>query len=125
MDYRLSPPVPGDRLLCMTKEQAGDAAESRGKQILVGACILAVVPAVVSTFLMGWRFIPGWLGESFGTIAGVMSTPFFMEASFFLLGLVIVIGLNTWRRHKAGDEFVTIETSDAAENAGSNDKSRR
>jgi hypothetical protein len=39
-----------------------------------------------------------------------MSTPFFMEASFVILGFLIVVSLNTWRRHKAGDEFVTIET---------------
>jgi hypothetical protein len=56
--------------------------------------------------------VPGVVGESLGTLAGVMSTPFFMEASFFVLGVVILLSLNTWRRHRAGDEFVTIDTSD-------------
>lgn len=93
----------------MARQQTEDTGENRGKQIFVGGAILFTVSAVTVTFLMCWRFIPGWVGESFGTLAGVMSTPFFMEASFFLLGVVIVVALNAWRRHREGDEFVTIE----------------
>lgn len=96
----------------MTNQRAGDTEESRGSQILVGAGITFTVAVVVVTFLMCWRFVPGLVGESLGTIAGVMSTPFFMEASFAILGLVIVLGLNIWRRKKAGDEFVTMEVED-------------
>ena len=96
----------------MTNEQVGDAAESRRTQILVGAGIMFTVAAVVVTFLMCWRFVPGWVGESLGTVAGALSTPFLMEGSFALLGFFIVIGLNIWRRKKAGDEFVTIEVED-------------
>jgi hypothetical protein len=59
--------------------------------------------------LLGWRFIPGWVGESVGTLAGIMSTPFFMEASFILIGLVIVLSLNTWRRNREGDELVFLD----------------
>ena len=102
----------------MSKKEAVNEGENRGKQILVGAAILLVVSTFFVSFLMGWRFIPGWVGESLGTVAGIMSTPFFMEGSFLMLGLVIVIGLNAWRRHKGGDEFVTIETSDPSDPSG-------
>lgn len=85
-----------------------NSTESRGKQVLVGAAILFAVSGMVVGLLMGWRFIPGWVGESVGTVVGVMSTPFFMEASFALLGLLIVLGLNTWRRHRDGDELVFL-----------------
>jgi hypothetical protein len=101
-----------DSLRQMNEKNAVDEGENRGKQILVGGLILLAISTVTVTFLMGWRFIPGWVGESFGTLAGVMSTPFLMEGSFFMLGVVIVIGLNAWRRHKEGDEFVAIELKD-------------
>ena len=105
----------------MENQNDTDDAASRKRQILAGAAILFAVGALVVGFLMGWRFVPGGIGESLGTVAGVVSTPFFMEASFAMLGFVIVIALNVWRRHKAGDEFVTIETvepSSQRENGG-------
>lgn len=105
----------------MAKGESVDEGESRGKQILAGGLILFSVSVVMVSFLMGWRFIPGWVGESLGTVAGVMSTPFFMEGTFLLLGLFIVLGLNTWRRHKAGDEFVTIETEEPGHSSESED----
>lgn len=86
------------------------ATESRGKQFLVGGTILLAVAGVVIPLLLFWREIPGLLGETVGKVVGIMSTPFFMEASFVILGFLIVVSLNTWRRHKEGDEFVTIET---------------
>jgi hypothetical protein len=85
------------------------ATENRGKQVLVGAAIMFLVSGSMVGMLMGWRFIPGWVGESVGTVAGIMSTPFFMEASFIVLGLVIVLALNIWRRNREGDELVFLE----------------
>ncbi len=81
----------------------------RGKQILVGAAVLGALTVLVCSLLFGWRLIPGWVGEAFGMVAGVFSTPFFMEGSFAVIGLLIVLGLNIWRRHREGDEFVEIE----------------
>lgn len=88
----------------------GISEEGRGKQIFVGGAILAVLTVLVVGLLVGWRLIPGWVGEAFGMVAGVLSTPFFMEGSFVLIGIFIVLGLNIWRRRKEGDEFVEIET---------------
>ena len=93
---------------------AGDT-ESRGRQILVGAAILLVVTACFVSLLMFWRLIPGWVGESVGKLVGLMSTPFLMEASFAMLGLLIVISLNIWRRRREGDEFVTMEENNDGE----------
>lgn len=89
-----------------------ETMENRGKQILVGVAILCVVAVGFVSLLIYWRQIPGWVGESIGTMVGIMSTPFFMEASFVILGFLIVVGLNTWRKHKDVDEFVSIEEND-------------
>lgn len=83
--------------------------DERVKQVAIGASILIGLAVVVSGLLMGWRLLPGLLGEWVGTMIGIMTTPFFMEASFATLGLVIVIALNHWRQHKEGDEFVYLE----------------
>jgi hypothetical protein len=86
--------------------------ESRGKQLMVGGAILAAVFGSAISLLLFWREIPGLFGETVGKFVGIMSTPFFMEASFVVLGFLIVVSLNIWRRHKDGDEFVTIEEND-------------
>lgn len=101
--------------MTVSEKMREDERENRGKQILIGAAILSTISVVVVGFLMGWRFVPGWVGESLGTVAGVLTTPFLMETSFFLLGLTIVIGLNARRRRRTGDEFVTIEVSEDVE----------
>jgi uncharacterized membrane protein len=99
----------------MTKEEP---VENRGKQIFVGAAIMSAVSGMVVSLLLGWRFIPGWVGESIGTFAGVLSTPFFMEASFILLGLAIVLALNIWRRRREDDELVYLEEQDGGKWSG-------
>ena len=83
--------------------------DERVKQVAIGSGILLVLTVGVSGLLVGWRLLPGLLGEWVGTMIGILTTPFFMEASFIILGLVIVIGLNLWRQHKDGDEFVYLE----------------
>jgi hypothetical protein len=86
--------------------------ENRGKQIAVGAVILFLVFGGVACLLLFWRYIPGVVGESVGTFVGVISTPFFLEASFMMLGFMIVVLLNSWRRRKAGDDFVEFDERD-------------
>lgn len=86
--------------------------ENRGKQVAVGGVIIFSLMSVVICFLAFWRYIPGWVGESVGKVAGIISTPFFMEASFILMGLGIVVLLNSWRRKKDGDDFVEFEAQE-------------
>lgn len=98
----------------MKKSQAGgeEPDGSRGKQILTGAVVLSIISGMMVFGMLGSRMIPGWVGDSARTLAGILTTPFFMEAGFAVIGIVTVIALNVWRRHKEGDEFVTIEMAD-------------
>lgn len=93
------------------------AKDERVKQVVVGAGILIAIGVIVPCTLIGWRLLPGLLGETMGTIIGVMTTPFCMEASFIMLGLIIVIALNNWRRIKDGDDFVYLEQVDGPDAA--------
>lgn len=83
--------------------------DERVKQVVIGGIILAVLTLLVTGALLGWRLLPGLLGEWVGTMIGIMTTPFFMEASFAIIGLMTVISLNIWRQRKDGDEFVYLE----------------
>lgn len=83
--------------------------DERVKQVIVGASILSVLTIIIPSALLGWRLLPGLLGEWTGSLLGIMTTPFFMEASFSVIGLFIVIFLNLWRRRQDGDEFVYLE----------------
>ncbi len=86
--------------------------DERVKQVAVGVVILVTLTILVAGTLLGWRLIPGLLGEWVGMMIGIVTTPFFMEASFAILGLVTVIALNIWRQRKDGDEFVYLDLVD-------------
>jgi hypothetical protein len=82
--------------------------DERKQQVLVGFCVVAGVAGLI--LLIAWaRYLPGLGGEFFGRILGVISTPFLMEASFCVLGLVLVMALNIWRQRRDGDELVYLE----------------
>ena len=93
----------------MLRPEMEEIRDVRVKQVAIGAGILLTLAVVVPGTLVGWRYLPGVLGEWIGMMIGLMTTPFFMESSFIILGLVIVIGLNSWRTAKEGDEFVYLE----------------
>lgn len=48
------------------------------------------------------------LAKAFMSIAGAVSTPFILEATVALSGLVIVLCINRWRMDKEGDEWVYL-----------------
>jgi len=83
--------------------------DERVKQALIGAAVLVTLTCGVIALLVGWHSVPGLLGEWLGTIVGIMSTPFFLEASFVILGVLVVMVLNAVRRHREGDEFVALD----------------
>lgn len=83
--------------------------DERIPQIMVGAGILLGLTVVVCGLLLGWPHLPGLLGEWFGIVIGIMTTPVFLEISFALTGLLIVTSINIWRRRKEGDDFVYLE----------------
>jgi uncharacterized membrane protein len=92
--------------------------DERVKQVLIAMAILAAVACGVVTLWLGWMHIPGPAGEFLGMIVGIMSTPFFLEASFVVVGVLIVIVVNAVRRHRDGEDFVTVEQLAARETAG-------
>ncbi len=83
--------------------------DERVKQVAVAATILTTLMVVIPGLLLGWRYLPGLLGEWVGTLMGILTTPFFMEASFVILGFVTVIMINNWRRQRDGDELIYLE----------------
>lgn len=83
--------------------------QERRRQIAAGGGILLLIALVVCGALIGWRHLPGILGEWMGVVIGVMTTPFFLELSFAILGLTVVLILNHWRQKRAGDELVYLE----------------
>jgi len=85
------------------------AKDPRVKQVIIGISFFAVLMTVVVGLMVGWRKLPGLLGEWVGIIVGVMSTPFFLEATFIIIGMVTVLSFNIWRRHKEGEEFVYLD----------------
>jgi hypothetical protein len=88
--------------------------DERAKQVVVAVTILfAVMVLTVAIRLAGAA--PGVLGEWFGMIAGVLSTPVLLEFSFFAIGLIIVVGVNHWRSKRDGDDFVYLEQIDERE----------
>ena len=86
--------------------------DNRVKQIAVGAGILVMLALLVCGFLFGWRYLPGLLGEWIGLMVGILTTPFFLEASFIFIGLTLVVAINHWRQKRDGDECVYLEQID-------------
>lgn len=90
--------------------------DERRRQIAVGGGILLTITVVVCGVLIGWRHLPGILGEWLGVMIGVVTTPFFLELSFAALGLTVVLMLNHWRQKRAGDELMYLEQVDEPAN---------
>jgi len=83
--------------------------DERVRQVAVGAVIVAAIAVLAVSFLLGWRALPGLLGEWVGIMVGIMSTPVFLEISFVIIGTLIVLAVNHWRQYKDGDEFVYLD----------------
>ncbi|MEI7957206.1 MAG: hypothetical protein WCJ66_18740 [Verrucomicrobiota bacterium] len=82
--------------------------DERVKQGLIAATVLTTLTCGVVALLLGWRLVPGLLGEWLGTIVGILSTPFFLQASFVVLGVLVIMVVNAVHRHRDGDEFVAL-----------------
>lgn len=91
--------------------------------IVGGAILLGVLLITIAIRVAGAA--PGVLGEWFGMIAGLLSTPVFLEVSFFAIGLMIVVGVNHWRMKREGDEFVTLDEEGSSSVPGPDGTSAR
>lgn len=82
--------------------------DERWKQVAIAAAILGGV-FVLSLGIRLLSFIPGFVGEFFGIVTGVLATPVFLEVSFFIVGFLIVLALNHWNMKRDGDEYVYLD----------------
>jgi hypothetical protein len=82
--------------------------DERRQQVVAGLGVLAAVAALIVAIAYA-RYLPGLAGEFFARVLGIVTTPFLLETSFFILGLVLVMSLNLWRQRRDGDEFVYLE----------------
>jgi len=87
--------------------------DERVKQVAIAVGILLAVACGVVGLWLGWMRIPGPVGEFVGMVVGIMSTPFFLEASFVIMGMLILMVVNAIQRQREGDLFLTPEELDA------------
>jgi hypothetical protein len=99
------------------------ANDDRIKQVVSGSAIIAGVAGLILLIAYG-RHLPGVGGEFFGRILGIISTPFLMEASFLILGFVLVMSLNLWRQRREGDELVYLDETGTAPKADAREEVR-
>ena len=79
--------------------------------ILTGLLPILGVSAVILAIGLGGR-LPGFAGEVFRMITGIMFTPVFLELSFAFLGLLAVLWINSIRLQRQGDDYVSLEIED-------------
>jgi uncharacterized membrane protein len=82
------------------------------KSLAVGFGLIALAAAFIVLIWIG-TYLPGFPGEVFSMIAGIMWSPILLDISLFILGLSLVFWINHIRRQAEGDEFVYLETVDA------------
>ncbi|MFC7336107.1 hypothetical protein ACFQY0_02870 [Haloferula chungangensis] len=92
----------------MSSKRASILSDPRTKQLFVGIAAIFLVCGIVG-FIWWGGTLPGFVGEWFAMVLGIITTPFLMEASFIVLGLLIVVALNYWRLHRDGDELVYLD----------------
>lgn len=90
------------------KQAAAKDPRPRRRLLLAGFSVISGLCLLLALLWLG-RGLPGFPGEVFRMITGLLTTPIFMEVSFLLIGLLIVLGINAWRRRRDGDECVHLE----------------
>ena len=86
-------------------------SKSQKKSLTVGTGLIFAAAGFIVLVWSG-TFLPGFLGEAFSKLAGIMWTPVLLDISLFILGLTLVLWLNKYRLERDGDEFVYLEQVD-------------
>ena len=81
------------------------------RSLLVGFGIILAAASFIALIWMG-MFLPGFAGEVFRKIAGLMWTPVILDVSLFLLGIILILWLNIAIRAREGEEYVSIELAE-------------
>ena len=83
----------------------------RTRMILTGVLPILGVSAVILGIGLAGR-LPGFPGEVFRMITGIIFTPVFLELSFAFLGLLAIFWINSMRLQREGDDYVSLEIED-------------
>ena len=83
----------------------------RNRMILSGLLPIFGVSAVLLGIGLGGK-LPGFPGEVFRMITGIIFTPVFLELTFAFLGLMAIFWINNIRLQRQGDEYVSLEIED-------------
>lgn len=79
------------------------------KAQLIRALIIGAVALMAIGFLIRSNETASEVAlTSFGNFFGLVTTPFILEASTAILGLIIVVTYNQWRMEKEGDGWVIL-----------------
>lgn len=84
------------------------ARDERKRQVVTGIAVIVGVGALFLLLVVATG-LPGVAGEFFARIAGIVTTPFLLEGTLAILGLILVILINHWRQRREGDEFVYLD----------------
>ncbi len=79
------------------------------RQIGIAATIMLAITVVICGLLLWVPYVKGLIGEWLALIVGVVTTPFFMEGSFAIFGLTLVLVLNHLRQKETRDELVDLD----------------
>lgn len=78
------------------------------KPLVIGLGFIVAAALVIVTVWAG-SYLPGFAGEIFSMLAGIMWTPVLLDTALFVLGFALILGLNLYRRKREGDEYVYLE----------------
>ena len=83
-------------------------SQSQRKSLTVGIGLLLAASAVIVVLWAG-TYLPGFAGEVFSMVSGILWTPVLLDISLFVIGLGLVLWLNKVRLAREGDEYVYLE----------------
>ncbi|MGJ8673960.1 hypothetical protein [Rubritalea sp.] len=79
------------------------------KTLVIGCVFMSGFFLVLGVVGASVFLLDGYPGELAAKIAGYMSSPVFMELSFFMIGLSLLFSFNIVRRLFEGEDFVEVE----------------
>ena len=82
------------------------------KQMIVGWTVMLGFIAIIATLILLALYHDGRLGELATFVMGLLTTPFTMELILGIMGVILVIVLNTIRLKLSGDEYVEMEVDE-------------
>ncbi|HAT19181.1 MAG: hypothetical protein HRU37_02375 [Roseibacillus sp.] len=96
----------------MTAQKKAMFTPEQKRALLIGFGLILAVATLLVLIWLG-MFLPGFAGEVFRKLAGMMWTPVVLDLSLFLLGITLILWLNMFIRAREGDEYVYLEQIEA------------